>query len=287
MSRDDNAHRRAASAPPVNHPTADALLGYAEEELVPEIADRVRRHLESCAECQELVQDFAAYPRLEPPGDAYRIAKEEMRATLGELRVRSLISREPTRRQEPGERGRLVSDAQAQEEELSKPMRRQASVPSSRRWSWAAAALIILSSGWGLHRQLAVGRLEGRIETLESRLMEAVAALQGPRANAQVVTLLATDDPLRSPQAWAISPGAAGITAVIQPDKPFPPIGFAGEIRDRDSKTVLRIEGLEPRPAGILFYLPPGSLAPGDYQVWLIRDDGEVWPTTYELPISE
>ncbi len=249
------------------HPTADELLGYADNELDPEAGKGIRHHLEGCAECRELVEDLAAYPDLEPPGNAYRVDEEELRATLGGLRARLLGSRARQARKEQGEPAKVLAFSPAPATAAPGPAR------ALRWWSLAAAAVVVLALGWGLDRQL--------------RLSETEALLRQARANAEVVTLFPSDDPMRSPEASAIALGTGGVTVILTPDEPFPPRIFAGEIRSPDGNIVLRITGLEPRAPGIRFYLPPQSLPAGAYRVRLIRDDGEVWPTTFELVLRE
>lgn len=272
MNRDEN---RATAA--LEHPTAEELVGYGEKTLDPETERRVHRHLKRCRQCRELVRDLAAYPEVEPPGDAYRVGENEMRSTLGTLRARLL---------DPRERARFLPSAAAPDPERAKllpfPPRRGTAARRSwaGRWPHAAvAAVLLLALGWGFRGQLEIGNLN-------RRLAEAEASLRRPRANAEVVKLLPTDNPLRSPEGSGIAPGEAGVTVVLEPDELLPPRVFAAEIRRLDGETVLRIEGLEPRPMGITFYLPPESLPAGEYRVWLIGDDAEVWPKTFELLIT-
>ncbi|MCP4659318.1 MAG: zf-HC2 domain-containing protein [bacterium] len=287
MSWDEN---EAIAAAAQDHPPADELVDYAGGELAPEPAQRLHGHLERCRECRELVGDLTAYPDLEPPGDAYRVDEQEMRHTLGTLRTRLLDSRN-RRPEEPGEPDRPAAEAREAEEAPAKLLRFRPASAAGRSpapwWSWAAAAVIVLSLGWGLSRQLELSRLESAVENLGSRLSEAEAALRQPRANAAVVGLPATDDPLRSPEVPAVSPGDAGVTLVIQPDEPLPPGEWAAEIRGPDGTTVLRIAGLRPQAVGVTFYLPPKSLPAGEYRVWLTRDGATVWPTTFELAVAE
>jgi len=247
------------------HPTADELLGYADNELDPEAGEGIRNHLEGCTECRELVEDLAAYPDLEPPGDAYRVDEEERRATLGGLRTRLLGSRARQGRAEEGEPAKVLAFSPAPATAAPGPAR------ALRWWSLAAAAVVVLALGWGLDRQL--------------RLSETEALLRQARANAEVVQLVPSDDRMRSPEASASALGTGGVTVVLE--GLFPTRVFAGEIRSPDGNIVLRIEGLEPRTLGIQFYLPPQSLPAGAYRVRLIRDDGEVWPTTFELVLRE
>ncbi len=209
---------------------------------------------------------------------------EEMRRTLGMLRVRSLAHDRVSLAkavESSAELVRLRSPGQA---------RGASAAPAglwARWWGRAAAVLLLLVSGWGIQRHATVGRLEERSQDLEERLAASEAAFRQPRANAVVISLLATEDPLRSAEAFAYPLGEAGFTAVIPPDEPFPPGRYTAEVRRSEGETVLRVSGIEPRASGIFFYLPPGALPVGEYEVWLVRDDGEEWPTSFELPIGE
>ncbi len=284
MNRNKNGSPVDAS-PAGGHPAAEELLRHVAGELLPEAGEQVRQHLEACRECRELVRDYADYPSLEPPTEAHRVDAGEARRTLGALRLRSLAAGE-------------ASPAEG-EDSTAGPIR----FPSSRRdretpaasaghparwWGLAAAALLVVVSGWGVQRQAAVARLEKRARALEERLAASEAAFRRPRANAEVVSLLAAEDPLRSAEAPAHAIGEAGFTAVIPSDEPFPSGRYTAEIHQAAGEIVWRIPGLEPRAPGIFFYLPPGALPAGEYRVWLVRDaDGEKWPTSFELPIRE
>ncbi len=305
MTRDEDHFPGAAGSGTAveEHPATDELVDYA-AELDRELEPRVRRHLEGCAECRDLVRDLADYPALEPPGEAYRVDEEEVRRTLGALRTQLLdpANRPPS---EPERPAASTVTAWRDEEAFDKlelmaaaavePFRdavpgavlpswpTPASSPAigafgwsrASRWVWAAAALVLLSLG--TYHQI-------RVRDLKFQLADAAAALRQPRANARVVRLFSADNPLRG----SVGPlGDAGVTLAIQPPEPLPPGVYTGEIRNLAGDTVLEISGLEPQAAGLTFYLPPEALPAGDYRVRLIREDGEVWPTSFELQIVE
>jgi len=275
-----NGDQERLSQAVADHPPEEELLSYAHGELEAQAQTRIRDHLEGCARCGGLVRDLEAFPDLEPPGDAYRVGEDELRDTLGMLRARLLGAGGPTatRSRKSEEAGRVLK--------YSPP-----SSPEATRFRWwqrsAVAAALVLSLAWGFRGQLEVGRLEESLGNSEARLADAEAALRRPRANARIVTLLTTDDPLRSPDASGSFLGDAGITVILEPEELFPPETFTGEIRNLRDETVLRIGGLRPDDSGIRFYLPPGSLPTGDYRVWLWREDGTSWSTSFELSIDE
>lgn len=265
-----------------SHPTADELVSHANGELAPEPSARLKRHLEGCSECREVVRDLAAFPALEPPGEAYRIGPEELRSSLGELRVRALAE----------EIGAL--DSGIDPERPSTPSQPDAAPRADRgrllrfpaaRWL-PQAAMVVALLGWGLYGRFEVEDLKDELEDARSRLAATAAALTRPLANAGVAQLPELGNPLRGPSS-GLSLQPAGLTVVLDPDDPLPPGRYSAEIRTASGTLVHQIEELEPQPLGLSFYLPPGGLPPGEYTVRVRGDDGAEWPTVWRLALQQ
>lgn len=77
------------------HPSPDELLGYHEQTLPDDAADRVREHLVGCEQCAQVVLDFAAFPRIEPKDERDRMSPMELEAGWRDL------EREIERRRRP------------------------------------------------------------------------------------------------------------------------------------------------------------------------------------------
>lgn len=264
------------------HPAADDLLKLADGELTPDLAARLDRHLEGCSECRELVRDLAAFPDLAAAGEGARIGPEELRANLGELRARTLAEEI------------ALHGAETGPERAATPPRRGAAPAATIRvrlprgsgpCRLARAAVLVALLGWGLYGSLAVEDLEDELAGARSRLAETASSLTRPRPNAGVVQLPEIDNPLRGPTSGP-SLGPAGLTVVLDPDDALPPGRYSAEIRSTSGALVRRIEGLEPQPLGLSFYLPPAALPPGEYSIRLRRDDGAEWPTVWRLALQ-
>lgn len=78
-----------------SHPSPDELLAYHERTLAGAETDRVQAHLTRCAECSQVILDFAAFPRIEPVDESRRLSPSDL-----EEQWRSL-KRETERRRRP------------------------------------------------------------------------------------------------------------------------------------------------------------------------------------------
>lgn len=269
------------------HPKAGELVAYAERTLEPAGVERVRAHLEGCDECRELARDLADYETLEPPEEAYEVGEEELRAGLGALRERLL---------DPEEQERLWGDVDDASEEpvattpetstLPFPSATSAARTVTPAWLLAAAAVAVAGWSWGLYRHLETSRLESDLRDLDSRLSVAQSALRQPRANVPVAVLLAADDPLRAPETPGIPLGQAGATLAIELMEPIRET-YRAEVRSSDDVVVAVLEDLRSQAGRVTFYLPPGSLAPGDHFVYLFGAEDEEKGAVYELAILE
>ncbi len=292
MSRDDVT----SAAPAGEHPSADALADYAVGTLPSEDQQQVRDHLEDCAECHGLVLDLSSYPELEPPDASYRVSDQELRASLGALRARVLEPLPEARRDRS--KGAAAPEPEARSSPQLAPVpvadrapRRPhspANEPVQRHWQpLLAAAVVLLAFGWGWQRGAGTEKLRAEVAELQNRLSAAESELQRPWVNVRVARLLADDDPLRGSPAPSLSLGRTGSTVLIQTPEPLPAGRYTGEIRGPGGEVVLRIEGLEPQNVGLSFFLPAAALEPGEYRMWLLQGDTEVYPTPFELRVSE
>lgn len=69
-----------------DHPSADALVDFAEGLAPAATKARVEAHLAECAACREVVADLRAYPDLEPPGPEFRVGRGETQARLAAVK---------------------------------------------------------------------------------------------------------------------------------------------------------------------------------------------------------
>ena len=279
------------------HPAADQLADFAEGTLPFANEQQVRRHLEVCAECDSLIRDLSSYPTLEPPDETYQVDDEELRATLGALRARSLGASPDDRSSEPNDVPVAAPEPEAPQPEAREWRSPPAAVPvdersvpfaPQRRWQMlAAAAAVLLALSWGWQRGRGFKKLEAEVTELRQQLAATKDELRQPLANVKVARLLAGDDPLRGSTAPTLSLARTGSTVLIQTLEPLPPGRYTGEIRRPSGEVARRIENLEPQPIGLTFFLPAAALEPGDYRLWLLRDGSEVYPTPFELQVAE
>ena len=255
------------------HPTAAELVAYALGELAAQDESRLRRHVEDCEECRDLAQDLAAFPDLEPPGDAYAVGEEELRATRGKLRTRMLETSD-TAAADGEEEG-----AEAKVLAFATPDAPRSSRTPMAVW-WGVAATFVLVFGWGISGHRTAGRLDERVSDLEGRLA-------ATWANGRPVKLFPAEDPKRTAEEQELAL-ADGLFLILD-SYPYelPPSPLTAEVRTPDGETVRRVEGLVDQDGGLTFALRPGDLRSGEYRIVLVDRDGEELPMTFELRLTE
>lgn len=268
---------------PAGHPIPEELLAYADGQLSPLAEEEIKQHLAHCQQCTLLVEDLAAWPELEAPNEAFEIAETTLQADLGHLRTEHLLTaaRSTTEHTDrtASAPGQILSTATWKKGDPSTPA-------SASWWLWIAAAATLLALGWGGQRQLELDRLRESLRTQATKDAEGLEALQRPLSNISITSLLATDDPLRSSEEPSIKLENNAVLAVIVPQEPMPPGVYNAEIVRAGGEIVERASGLELTDGRLTFLLPRGFLPSGEYTVQLRNQEGELWPTSFELSIS-
>jgi hypothetical protein len=229
------------------HPEPEDIAAYADGELASVRADVIRDHLAVCPECAGLVLDYA---ELAPGPTADGPDRAEVAAAYDAVR-RDLVL-QPQRDRSTAGRG--------------------ASADSVMPWLLAAATLaaVVLGVwGWSQHR--------------------ALIAASSPRINVAAVDL----DPEGSDQERGEEPVrqvdlSSGATLFLS----LPGIDDPGALRvaivDSAGRERWALEGARRhRVLGNLsLYLPPGSLAPGSYEIRLLTAGGGAALATYPLEVG-
>lgn len=237
------------------HPTAEELVALATAELDNENAKRLRQHVDHCEECRNLVQDLADFPDIEPPDDSYIVTDDEFHATREQLK------------------GQLFPvSVPVVEEDVDRP------TVSSRRTPvfWLMAAALLLASGWGLYASRGMQRLETQVMDLQERLSSGM----------RTESLVASDNPLRTTgDMKAISLESAVFIILLADELPTTPM--IAEVRNLDGEVMDSVSPQKVRATLMNIKVFPGDLVPGDYQVFLIDNEGSELPFHFDLRIAE
>jgi anti-sigma factor RsiW len=229
------------------HPEPEEIAAYADGKLAPERAEAVGDHFAVCPECAALVLD---YTKLAPTPAEGASQRAEVAAAYDA--VRRDLGLQPQRDRSTAGRG--------------------ASADSVMPWLLAAATLaaVVLGVwGWSQHR--------------------ALIAASSPRINVAAVDL----DPEGSDQERGEEPVrqvdlSSGATLFLS----LPGIDDPGALRvaivDSAGRERWAVEGARRhRVLGNLsLYLPPGSLAPGSYEIRLLTAGGGAALATYPLEVG-
>jgi len=246
-------------SPPDVHPGADELALYHAGELAPEDEERVRGHLLACAECAELLLDFAAL-RDDPGFGKQRPAPAaELDAVWQAVRAQAspalLSAAPPPRRERPRRSGPRLSDRS--------------------RWVQALAAALLVG---------VVG-----LSVWVAALRQTVSELSRPQLNAPVQDL--QPGPARGSgenrTALKLPADIRVFTLVLNPASPRDFPAYAVTIERADGGRVWSGAGLQKNDFGSFSLAVPRSLVPDG--AYTIRLEGRLEENTgiHSEPLGE
>lgn len=220
--------------PAGGHPAAEEIAEYVARTLDPERAEAVRAHLVHCSECADLVVDYAEFEPV-PAADPAREA-------AGVAAYARWLRRRGPARHRPDARDDYA------------PLR------DWRSWVLAAATLaaVLLGLwGWSQHRALEATR-------------------KAPRVNVAAVDLepLGSDEIRGETRRRSLDLSSGATLFLALP-------GWTGDaelrvvVVDERERELWRLSGgrRDPVLGNVSLYLPPGSLAPGHYEIRVIAAD--------------
>lgn len=245
-----------------SHPTPDQLEAWLEGSLPKDELRELEAHFAGCAECRELAADLRGFAQLEDP----TFQEDDEKRILAGVR-RQILADEATRdpfvpRPAPDRPVPLHPAAAGRRFQLP---------------AWAAAALVLVFSGIIAQRQLELGRLERELAQKGAKVAELEARLGRPFANPFFAEARSGDDRQRSTSAPFDKSREIVVTVVaVLPEGTWRAV--------IENSGLPPISNLVPEGGQLFFTLPPGSLAPGTYQVRLFRGE-EPWPQVFELDL--
>ncbi len=261
-----------------DHPEVDELVDFQEGRLAGDDAERVRRHLESCAECAREVRELETFDQ---PADAgLRPSPEQTVADWA--RFQQEVARRETRQEtrpeagEAGEAGGKVLQM-PEREHRDAPAEPTAARHRLRNWLPAAAALVIgVIGGYWLAPQRTVP-----VETPPA-----------PRNLLAVDLVPEGEDRVRDAAAVAEVAVPAGMDALVVrlnlgDQTPFD--AYRAEIVDAAGTVVWSRDSLVRQPAGeFVVLIDRAELPGGRYRLSVLggEDRGETVLATYSFELS-
>ncbi len=252
-----------------DHPEVEELVDFQEGRLTDDDAERVRQHLEACAECQEELQELASF---DDPPDAELLPSSEQTAADWE-RFQEQIAREASSGDQAG---------QGEAEPLSReptatPTPTVARPRPAARWLPMAASLII-----GL-----IGGLW--IASRDTPPVETSSSPQDPYA----IDLVPDGEDLVRDAATlrdvAVPEGMDGLVARLNLGDQTPYDAYRAEIADATGTIAWSRDGLRRQPAGeFLLLVDRTALPAGKYRLSVLglEDSEETVLATYTFELS-
>ena len=255
-----------------DHPDVDELVDFQEGRLAGDDAERVRRHVEACAECAREVRELESFDVDEPANAELRPSPEQTAADWAQFQVQ--IARQDAGQddQEPGG-GRVLEmpphDAPATPAATAAPSR-------AVRWLPMAASLIVgLIGGFWIASQRTTP-----------------AEMPAP-GNLYAVDLVPDgEDRVRDAATVAdvaVPAGMDALTARLNLGDQTPYASYRAEITDEAGVVVWSRDGLRRQPAGqFVVLVDRADLPAGNYRlsVFGAADGGETVLATYSFEIS-
>jgi hypothetical protein len=236
------------------HPSPETLAAYHEGRLVGEEGDRLRDHLALCADCAQLLLDFAAFPEIEVPAGTRKPTEGEVDEAWQAMQ------------------GRLGETGTATPNVVRMPQASPVSRPRPAYWAWALAASWIAVVGLG------VWVFELRKEN---------ARLAQPAVDAVIADLTAGGDSTRGePQGPKALPSGSRLLLILDAPGMPPHAGYEADLVSAEGAVLWTGKNL-PRGADGSFTLdlPPGFLHPGKYQIRLYGVDDGKRQTLADFPL--
>lgn len=242
------------------HPSAETLLAYHDDELSEAEARDVREHLSLCRECAETVVDLANFPDVEPRDEAFRLSTEEK-----EVHWQELLGR--------------IEERGGFEEDLVRTKTSPTTGPPTTRWRpylmAAVLAVATLGLGWWI-----------------AQLQQAPLPGPAPEANLAVIELAPLGvSVLRGEDAHELPESISSLVVLLAlPDlQPLEDAAVVVRKQGPEGEVVWRRSGLVRTPTGhFSVRLPREMLPPGTYHLTLTgtTEGDEELLAEYELEIA-